>query len=183
MANEGLKIVVPKIALAGTQVPVEVTVTNLDTTKQYCAIVGRYDDIELPLDKSGETLAPDESTTFTTSFTMPKADVKITILKYHYVKEKEGWDFDETAEVNVALVITPGIPPTYANIPELIRKVDISSLNPTERAQVWWELQKATWKVFAKPSIEPYEDDKALGAWLEAAIEEKIAREKKGKEG
>ncbi len=105
-AKVGLKIDAPSRATAGSQVPVKVTVANLGTSTQYLAITGVYDSIGLTWVSTGnETVGPGQTVSFTSSFTMPSADAKVTVFKYHRdpTAWETGWVFDETGSVIVAL--------------------------------------------------------------------------------
>ncbi len=56
-------------------------------------------------------------------------------------------------------------------LPTLIRNLgpgQIAELNAADRGRLWWEVEKAIFKVFAKPSIEPYEE------WTATQVGEQI---------
>ena len=101
-----VEVVAPASASAGETVLVDVKVKNLGLAPggyNYIIITGllEYDSTQIPFESDYRNVAPQETTVFQVSFTMPSKPVKLTVWSWYWTGT--AWAEDDRAEVNIGL--------------------------------------------------------------------------------
>ena len=101
-----VEVVAPASASAGETVLVDVKVKNLGLAPggyNYIIITGllEYDSTQIPFESDYRNVAPQETTVFQVSFTMPSRSVKMTVWIWYWDGSK--WVDDDIAYANISL--------------------------------------------------------------------------------